>query len=534
MGLGVLGSQNMETKTLGKFRKAGAKLSKLLAGAVLAASIFTSTRANADPPARPAEEGVSLLGGARLSMTPGMTFDPFSQAIRYSGLSYGLGDEDFSLRYDGRDVKVIDYMRNFDYSDFGRIPELLDFGRALRESLGIYGPGSYHRELRGSMEAFAEGYSRAVGEADGRRYSAELGISGYAFATGRASMDLRLDYDNWALPLYLNSDFRARYQAHMHTFTEAGIEAAPQDGNFSIGFGVSARRFNIFDSEGTVRSLLNAGLFSGFAAEAETDIWQRKIHGYSFLPYLTLSLRQGGLRLGMNAGLDFRHEEERLSHDYRFTRQDSASDGKENIERSTELSETRMLAVPVIGSTILFTDQGNVFPLLSLSTRDGFVGRGTLGVRSDRLLASGSLSSNLQAGSEFLAILSGNVRSSDYSNYLFETESARSGFFPAFRSRMLRSRQAFITSSDSVMLRGAVDYDPRFSEVTGEGGVIVSRRRFFLDSGIRLSGGESFGAGFYNTVGTAGFFTTQSYSSTVTGGGPAVQTVLFSIGGFMP
>ncbi|HSB46452.1 MAG TPA: hypothetical protein VLD37_00440 [Candidatus Bilamarchaeum sp.] len=521
----------METKPLEK-RKAGIKLRKLLSGAVLAATIFTGARANADPPPRPAQEGVSLLAGARLSSSPGISFEPFSQTIRYSALSYGLGDEDFSLRYGGRDVPVIDYVRNFDFSDFAKLPELLDFGRGLRESLAVRGPGTYHRELHGSLEAFAEGYSRAVGTAGGRGYTTELGLSGYAYATGRASMDLTLDYDNWSLPLYLNSDFRSSFSAHMHSRTEAGIAAAPS-GN-GIGFGVSARRFNAFDSEGTLRSHLEAGLFSGFSADAETDVWRRRLHGYSFLPYLTLSLHQGNVRLGMNAGLDVRHEEESFSHDYHHVSKDSVSGEGESSALSDEHSETRLLAVPVLSSTVLFPENGNVFTVLSFSTRDGFTGRGALGVRSGRLLASGSLATNLQAGTELFVVLSGNPGSGDFSNYLFEAESARSSFFPAFRSRIMRSRQAFITSSDSVMLRGSLDYDPRFNEAGGEGGVILSRRRFFIDSGIRVSGGENVAAGFYNSVGTAGFFTTQSYSSTLPGAGPPVQTVLFSVGGFMP
>ncbi len=526
----------METGTLMKkdrgFARARKSLAKALAGAVLAASIFTAGKAKADdPPTPPASAGTSFLGGARISTSRGLSFDPFTQTLHYSGLSYGLGDEDFSLRYDGQDVKVLDHLKNLDLSDLSRIVDLLNFGRALRESIGINAPGNYHLELRGDLEAFGEGYGRALGRYDGGLYSTELGLSAYILARGRAYVDTRLDYDNWDLPTRLNGDLHAGFSAQMRSSESLGVEAQRLDGPLRLGYGIMGRRFMQFDAGGSIDANLNAGLFSGFDAGATADYWSRRARGYDVLPYLVLVSDQGPLRVSANAGVDFRREEDRSSTDHRSVQRGQGAGP--DVSQSSVTNSTAFSGIPVLGVAVAPRGQEHIFPVLSLSTLDSVHGRGTLGVRAGRLLTSASVSSDLSARSETFVVLRGNVGAQQYGDYLFETDSAQAGFFPSYRSRMLRVRQAFLTSSDATMLRSSLDYDPRFRELTSENGVAFSRKRFFVESGVRLFGGDSFGAGVYNAIGTRCFFTTQSYSATVTGG-QNVQTLMLSIGGFIP
>ena len=522
----------METGTLerGRFGKASRKLAKVISSAVLAASIFTSAPARADPP--PSAQGASFIGGARFSTSPGLSFDPLGQRLRYSSLSYGLGDDDFRLRFEGNDVKVLDYLRNADFSDISSILNLLQFGRALRESLGIYSPGEYHRELRGDLDAFGEGYTLGAGNFDGRAYGTELGFRGYLSASGRAFLDARLDYDNWSLPARFNGDMRAGFSAQMRSGASLGLETSPVGGTLRLGYGIAGRRFTDFDGAGIVAASINAGLLSGFDASASADLWTRTSHGYDLLPYLVLGADSGPLRLQANLGINLRYEESRSSSSHHSVRRSSDDSRNSSEDASFQADSTMISAIPVLSTTIGLNNQEHLFPILSLSTRD-MAARGTLGVRSGRLLASGSLSSDLSAGAETFVVLNGNIGARDFSDYLFANDAAISGFFPAYRSRMLRARQAFLASSDAIMLRSSLDYDQRFREISSENGIAFSKRRLFLESGVRLFGGESFGAGVYNSVGTRGFFTTQSYSSSVAGG-RNVQEFMLTIGGYIP
>jgi hypothetical protein len=120
----------------------------------------------------------------------------------------------------------------------------------------------------------------------------------------------------------------------------------------------------------------------------------------------------------------------------------------------------------------------------------------------------------------------------EYSDYVFSNEAASAGFFPAYRTRMMLNRHRLATSAPKLLFRSAVDYDAEIDEVSAENGVMFSRGNFFLDSGVRVFNAENFGAGLYNSIGTRDFFTTQSFSTTF-GGGPSIQTFIFSIGGII-
>ncbi len=517
---------------LKKEKKAAKRLARILAGACLAASIFGARSAKAqEAPDQGRLPAVIAVGGARLSATSGVSFDPFAQTINYSGLSYHLGDDDFSLRYGGRDTNVIGYLSGFDFSDLSHLPQLLDFGRALRESLGIYSPGSYHRELAGSLDAFAEGYTAAPGISDGRPYYVELGASGQLYARGRAGLDLRLDYDNWDLPTRFDSTLSAWFAASMRSSVSLGLEANPDSG---FGYGIMGRRFSSFDGAGTLSASIHAGLLSGFNADAGTNITQRTALGYDFVPYLTFRSDEGPLRLSVNAGLDIRSEDDRSKSDQRTVHAslDRTQDSSQDIS-STTLSHITGV-IPAFSAVLAPSSPSAVYPVLSLSTLDSPSARGAVGLSAGRLLASGYLSSGLEAGGEALISLRGGPSTREFDDYLFRSESARAGFFPSYRSRMLAARQAFLTSSDSLMLRSSLDYDPRFPQLTSENGFIYSSGRFFIEDGIQLFCGESAGAGLYNSIGNRYVFSTQSYSRTVAGNGPVVQSVLFSIGGFIP
>ncbi len=517
--------------------KARPKLARLLAAAALTASIFGAKEARAQEAPRPdpAPSGtVIALGGARLSASGGLSLDPFSQTVGYSGFSYHLGDDDFSMDFRGRNTNVIGYLRGFDFSDLSRLPQLLDFGRQLRENLGIYSPGSYHGSIRGSLEAFGEGYTAGRGYADGVPYSTELGVSGYAFARGSAYYDLNLDYDNWDLPTRFDSRLSAGFTASMLSRVSLGLETVQAAGPFSLGYGIMGRRFFSYDGTGSIRASIDAGLFSGFTADAETSIWQRTVHGYDFVPYLTLLTREGPLRLSVDAGLDVREQDSRDSSDHR--RMHASLDSSQDMDQDTQTSVLThtVSVVPVIGASIAPGGALPVFPILSFSTLDGPSARATLGVSADRLMASGYVSTGLEAGGESFVVLRGGPSRREYDDYLFRNEAARAGLFPSYRSRMLAARQAFLTSSDSLMLRTSLDYDPRFPQIAGESGVVYSSRRFFIEDGLKVFGGESVGGGLYSSFGNRYFYTTGSYSRTFAGSGPIVQSIALAIGGFIP
>ncbi len=512
-----------------------ARLAKALAAACLAASIFGARSAMAQeaPQTDPGPSGaVVTLGGARLSATGGVSLDPFSQSVGYSGFSYHLGDEDFSMRFGGRDTQVIGYLRGFDFTDLSRLPQLLDFGRTLRENLGIYSPGSYHGAIGGSLEAFGEGYTSGRGYSDGNPYSAELGVSGYLFAKGSAYYNLNLDYDNWDLPTRFRSDLDAGFAATMRSRVSLGLETAQSAGPLSLGYGVMGRRFFGYDGAGGIRASIDAGLFSGFNADAETYIWQRTVRGYDVVPYLTLLTRAGPLRLSVNAGLDVREQDGRYTADHRTM---SASlDGSSEQDSNSAIASHASSVMPAVSAVAAPGGAWPVFPILSFTTLDGPAARATLGLSADRLLASGYVSSALEAGGESFVVLRGGPSRREYDDYLFRSEAARAGFFPSYRSRMLLARQAFLTSSDSLMLRTSLDYDPRFPQITGESGVVYSGRRFFIEDGVKAFGGESVGAGLYSSFGNRYFFASGSYSRTVAGSGTIVQSLSISLGGFIP
>jgi hypothetical protein len=509
-----------------KQRKSKSKLSRFLAAAVLAAGIFGSSRAKAEEPNQP-EITSSVLAGGRISLSRGLSLDLLPPTLHYSGFSYEFGDEDFSMTGGGLKLQVLDFIGNIDASDPSRLGSLLDFTRRLKLNLGIDGPGRYRRDIRGSMEGFGEVYQLARAEG----FRSELGIAGYAFGRGRSFIDLDLDYLGEPIPLYVDSRMSAGYDALLRSYYEAGMETERSAGNLRWGYGIAARRFMDFESRASVESSLQASILGGYSASGDVEFWRTRTSGFYFLPYLTLYSELPGIRQRVNAGLTFRHETEssRRTSDHARAETDSTSSVR------TALSEeiTRLRAVPRISYVAGF-EEGNIFPVFSISAGEDISGRGVLGMRLDRLFLSGSLSSNLDAGSEALVLLQGSMRNSDYATYLFESESARAGFFPAWRSRMQRARSELLSSGSRLMFRSALSHDRLFSETSAENGIIYSTPQFYLDSGVRLFSAENFGGGLYNTIGTRNFFTSQAYSVSFGQTDPIIHSFLLSIGGRLP
>lgn len=505
------------------------KLAKVLAGAVLAAGIFGAKPARADPPTPPpppprVEQTYSVLGGFRFSRTPGVSFDPFSQRLSYSGFTYGLGDEDFKLRFRGQDTGVIDFFEHHDYSDLSKLGDLVDFSHHLLDNLGIDRPGSYSYRPRASLEAFGEGYSRFRVPFRERTISNEIGFTAYMFAKGRSYLDVYLNYDNPVLPLMLDSNMRAGYDATLRTHLDLGMET--QTGG-PVGFGITARRFNDFNSYGWMNSDLHFSLASGFDAGMQEYFWKRKVEGWSFLPYVTLNMRDNGIRYLVNLGPDIRveHVEEKTSSRDARTGRDNPPEVKYN----ENYRQVRM--VPTLGYLMAFENAGPVIPIFSFGNRDGTFARGTLGVMGGRAMVSATADSARSASTESFIVLDGSVRRSDYVDYLVSSDAARMGFFPAFRSRMMGARHDFITSSEKLLLRNAISYDREFSELSSESGFILSRSRYFIDSGIRMFNSDGFGGGLYVGAGNRNIYFASSYSQTLGGSGPTVQNVLFTLGG---
>ncbi|MEW6722449.1 MAG: hypothetical protein AB1324_04255 [Candidatus Micrarchaeota archaeon] len=509
-------------------KKTKARLAKILSAAVLAASIFGAKEAKADEPApeRPrVEHTYSLLGGMRLSRSPGISIDLPNQSIGYSGFSYHLGDEDFRMRLDGRDVGVIGFLENFDYTDARRFGELLSFGLKLKENLGVTEPGSYSHDIRTGFRGFAEGYGRYDHFSDAGRATNEVAVTGYAFARGRAFFDIDIDYDNPALPLRLDSRMRGGFGAEMRSSLNLGMESS----GGPVGFGVLAQDYSHFRSFGTVDAEINYNLLSGFHADMRTFFWKRRIEGSAFLPYLTLDLNRAGLRLHAEAGPDVRIETE----EGRAVRHHGFADfpgerGSERERQEYELSRIRVL--PAASLVLAFGNPGAFFPVLSFSNREAPVARGAFGLHVDRAFLSASADTAQNASGELLILADGTMERREHQDYVFRNETAAAGFFPAYRTRMMLNRHRLITSSPKLLFRSALSYEREISELSAENGFVLSRGNFYMDSGVRIFSAESFGAGIYNSIGTRDFFTTQSFTSTI-GGGPQVQTVMLSVGG---
>lgn len=501
-------------------------LAKLLAGAALAAGIFTSKPALADPPERPrVEQTYSITGGARLARSRGVTFDPFSLGLNYSGFSYRLGDDDFTLKLNGKDTGVIDFLENHDYSDMTKLGDLIAFTRQLLDNIGVDKPGTYHHSPSASLEGFAEGYAR-FDVYDGRgRYTNELGLSAYALAKGTAFLNLRLDYDNPVLPLYLDSALSAGYRASMLTRIDLGMETA-SSGPF--GFGITARKFSDVSSYGWVNSSLRYNLQDGFDAQMQSSFWKRKSTGGSFLPYVTLNFANGGVRHYLNAGPDiiFERVTERNSGRNGSTASDA---GLEKYKEDTD--GFRMRVRPAVGYLMAIESSDYVFPVLSFSNRDELMARGALGLRLGPAFLSGAGDTARRASSEFLVPVSGSMTSSELREYMVGNEMAAIGFFPSYHSRMMYNRHRFITSSPKLLLRNAVNYDREFNELSGESGVILSRPKYFIDTGLRMFNADGFGGGLYANVGNRSVYLSASYSQTLGGSGPTVQNAFLSLGG---
>ncbi len=327
------------------------------------------------------------------------------------------------------------------------------------------------------------------------------------------------------LPLYLDSNLHAGYSAYLRSSIGLGVELSPGP----LGFGIAARDYSDFRSMASLDASAGYSLLSGFHADMRSFFWRRKVEGGAFLPYLTLNLSRDGLRLYANAGPEISIEsgEERTIRHHGFANFPGES-GSERESIDGSLSSVRVM--PALSFVAAPENAGEFFPVFSVIQRDRTIVRGAFGLHLDRAYLRANADTGRNASGELLLLINGDMGRREYQDYVFANETATAGFFPAYRTRMMLNRHRLITSAPKLLFRSAMDYDAEIDELSAENGVMFSRGNFFLDSGVRLFSAENFGAGLYNSIGTRDFFTTQSFSTSF-GGGPSVQTFIFSMGG---